>query len=110
MVYMSKNPVYQKTYKKTEKGVITQSKYYASIAKKNANTRYRKKYPQKLKAIAKLNYHIRKGYIKRGTCEVCKTKENVQAHHEDYSKPLDVIWVCPLHHRAIHLHKESVML
>lgn len=28
--------------------------------------------------------------------------ENVDAHHEDYSKPLDVHWLCRRHHVLIH--------
>lgn len=37
----------------------------------------------------------------RQPCEVCgRTK--VQAHHDDYSKPLDVKWLCPHHHKALH--------
>lgn len=34
-------------------------------------------------------------------CEVCGS-EIVDAHHDDYSKPLDVRWLCPLHHRRLH--------
>jgi hypothetical protein len=35
-------------------------------------------------------------------CEVCGEKEGVQAHHEDYDKPLDVKWLCHSHHRLRH--------
>jgi hypothetical protein len=33
---------------------------------------------------------------------VCGTQDRVQAHHEDYSRPLDVVWLCPTHHKARH--------
>ena len=31
----------------------------------------------------------------------------LQAHHADYSKPLDVRWLCPACHRAVHTYPES---
>lgn len=34
-------------------------------------------------------------------CEVCGIDE-VEAHHEDYSKPLSVKWLCKRHHVARH--------
>ena len=36
-------------------------------------------------------------------CEVCG-KVKVQGHHEDYSKPLDVVWLCLRHHQDRHIH------
>ena len=44
---------------------------------------------------------IRRGDLKRHACEVCKS-EKVDAHHDDYSKPLDVRWLCRLHHLQHH--------
>ena len=35
-------------------------------------------------------------------CEVCGTEENVHKHHEDYSKPLDVRFLCTTHHGERH--------
>jgi hypothetical protein len=34
-------------------------------------------------------------------CQECGAKR-VHAHHEDYSKPLEVIWLCPTHHSMRH--------
>jgi hypothetical protein len=36
-------------------------------------------------------------------CEVCG-KEKAQGHHEDYSKSLDVVWLCIRHHQDRHIH------
>lgn len=44
---------------------------------------------------------INSGKIKRGRCIVCKIP-NAQAHHEDYSKPLQITWLCASHHRQHH--------
>lgn len=35
-------------------------------------------------------------------CEVCGAKEEIQAHHTDYLRPLDVTWLCRQHHSAVH--------
>jgi hypothetical protein len=35
-------------------------------------------------------------------CEKCLIIAKVQAHHDDYDKPLDVRWLCPLCHTAWH--------
>ena len=34
-------------------------------------------------------------------CEVCGTTIGVEAHHEDYAKPLDVRWLCGPDHRKV---------
>lgn len=41
------------------------------------------------------------GKLKRMPCEVCGDPKS-HGHHEDYSKPLDVQWLCSKHHRAVH--------
>jgi hypothetical protein len=41
---------------------------------------------------------IRDGRLIKKPCIYCNS-EKVQAHHHDYSKPLDVIWVCFTCHR-----------
>lgn len=28
--------------------------------------------------------------------------ENIYAHHKDYDKPLDVVWLCAHHHALYH--------
>ncbi len=48
---------------------------------------------------------IEMGKLVRQPCEVCGVKP-AHAHHDDYLKPLDVRWLCPLHHRRQHPGKE----
>lgn len=43
-----------------------------------------------------LNKALKSGKIKKSPC-FCGNKK-VQAHHEDYSKPLKVKWFCKKHH------------
>lgn len=61
-------------------------------AKKRANAR------------SYLNVYIKRGAIKKGPCIVCGTEKNLEAHHEDYDKPLEVIWYCRKHHIEKHQH------
>jgi hypothetical protein len=56
------------------------------------------KYPEKIKARRKLQKYVFLGKIHRCPCSICG-KPNAQAHHDDYSRPLDVKWFCALHHR-----------
>jgi len=53
----------------------------------------------------KLSNAVRDGRVKRLPCEFCGD-EKVHAHHDDYSKPLDVIWLCPKCHRRLHAMEE----
>lgn len=40
--------------------------------------------------------------LARQPCERCGRRRRVQAHHDDYDKPLEVRWLCPPHHREWH--------
>jgi len=54
---------------------------------------------QRIWCRSTLNHAIRDGLITKKDCEICGRKS--QAHHDDYSKPLDVRWLCFYHHRKI---------
>ena len=58
----------------------------------------------KVLARTAINGKLRDGKIERQPCEVCM-ETKVDAHHEDYSKPLDVNWLCRLHHKHLHMGK-----
>lgn len=59
---------------------------------------------EKLRARCALSYAIRRGRITKGMfCERCWSTGRIHGHHTDYSKPLSVIWLCPLCHAQAHL-------
>jgi hypothetical protein len=60
-----------------------------------------KENPEKRKAHNAVKNALRYGKIHRHPCCICGNK--AQAHHEDYSKPLDVIWLCLRHHADRHI-------
>ena len=62
---------------------------------------YREKYPNKYKATTMVNNHIRSGNLHKEPCEVCGAGKAV-AHHDDYSKPLNIRWLCQAHHKQWH--------
>ena len=58
---------------------------------------------QKKRAAVAVNNAVRDGRLTKGKCAECGASENVEAHHLDYSKPLEVIWLCITHHDDQHL-------
>lgn len=54
--------------------------------------------------IARYTVHnaVRDGRMKRMPCQKCGATDRINAHHEDYSKPLDVIWLCSRCHHRYH--------
>jgi hypothetical protein len=85
-------------------------KWYANYREKNRekirniNREYKKRNPYSTitdGARTKLSYAIKKGIIKRACYSVCGAV-GAEGHHFDYSKPLEVIWLCPIHHKDMH--------
>lgn len=66
-----------------------------------AKRAYSERNPIKRAAVTAVNNAIRSGRINRQPCEVCGNPK-AQAHHDDYSKPLDVRWLCTKHHAEWH--------
>lgn len=77
--------------------------YLKNRARKIAKQRLdRLQNPEKYKARNAVNNAVRDGRLKKLPCEICGAAEKVQAHHHDYLKPLDVIWLCTRHHGEEH--------
>lgn len=56
--------------------------------------------PVKHAAQERVRHAVKTGRLMRLPCEVCGT--TAHAHHDDYTRPLDVRWLCGVHHRARH--------
>ena len=66
--------------------------------------------PKRVKATTELNRAVRNGDIVKQPCEVCGDIE-AEAHHNDYTKPLEVAWLCSRHHKRLHSKiKEEMIL
>ena len=71
--------------------------------------RYRLNNPLKYKAHVSVRRALVKGDLIRGNCVICNN-ELTQAHHEDYNKPLEVIWYCAKHHSERHIEIREELL
>ena len=69
--------------------------------KLSSSRRWQLKYPEKYQAQRKVQNAIQTGKLIRGNCKICN-KPNAHAHHEDYSKPLEVTWLCAKCHSNLH--------
>lgn len=76
-----------------------QRKYYATHPDKVRESRARwcAANKHKRRAHSAVANALRQGRLKRGPCETCGAMPT-EAHHDDYSRPLDVKWFCRLHH------------
>ncbi len=70
-------------------------------AKRKVLRKYRATYPEKRIAHSIVTNAIRSGTLIQQPCEVCGRKAH--AHHDDYSKPLEIRWLCPQHHIKHHV-------
>lgn len=67
--------------------------------------------PARKKANARsyLHEYVKRGKVMKYPCEVCGS-ERSEAHHEDYSKPLEVHWLCREHHLELHESRKAINL
>jgi len=80
----------------------------AAIARHNADpattarrvAAYEQRHPERALARRILQAAVRSGRIIRQPCVFCGKRSD--AHHDDYSRPLDVIWLCRFHHGERH--------
>jgi len=61
--------------------------------------------------------HRSSGRVLPKPCEDCGQKHSprpgetkLHAHHEDYAKPLEVVWLCPRCHRARHMGPSHILM
>lgn len=82
-------------------------KYYRdpkNRERRNRQTRERNKIKENsLKVMARTITHhaIERGELVRGKCSVCGNSKT-EAHHQDYTKPLIIEWLCKKCHAAEH--------
>ena len=72
-------------------------------AAQKAVRKWQKKNPKKARAQWRLGKAVERGTVQKpDACSMCGKVGIICGHHYDYSKPLDVVWVCHGCHRKIH--------
>ena len=97
-------------YRDNKEEILRKAKEYANtpkgLAKKKAS--YKKYYNNPLNQIKNkarmiVTHAKRNGTLVSPThCESCGEEKFTEAHHEDYTKPLELIWLCKQCHENIH--------
>lgn len=66
--------------------------------------RFQAEHPEKKRAHVLVQRALGLGALTRQPCERCGA--GAEAHHDDYTRPLDVRWLCRLHHSEHHREQE----
>lgn len=100
--------LYDKKRQQTPERRAKKREYNRAAREKNPNRArdyqraLRARDPEKYKARTALGNALRDGRIKRRPCRICRTSKDVHGHHTDYSRPLDVEWLCRKCHSRLH--------
>lgn len=70
--------------------------------RKEVFERYKAEQPDRRAAHIAVGNALRSGKLTRQPCAFCGSTDALEAHHHDYSKPLDVTWLCTPCHRKFH--------
>jgi len=63
--------------------------------------RERRESPEKHLARQRAARALHDGRLRREPCHFCRSEEDLEMHHPDYSQPLRVYWLCRTCHRKL---------
>lgn len=66
-----------------------------------SHSKWSKRNPEKAAAHSLVHRAIKDGRLIKQPCEICHSV-SVEAHHDDYSQPLSIRWLCKKHHEQQH--------
>ncbi len=100
---------YKKNPEKFQDSAKVRMKKYLSGKGKETRELNKILNPEKHEARKIMTAAVRsKKIIKPKSCTMCNTEVNrIEGHHEDYLKPLEIIWLCCKCHRSLH-RKETI--
>lgn len=89
-----------------EKAAATERKWNA--IRRERKTKWKAANPEKIHAHSAVDTAVRAGtLVKPDTCSDCGATGRIHGHHADYSRPLDVEWLCTDCHFRRHSDKET---
>lgn len=105
------NPEHYKAYDRARASrpdrVAARAAYLKTEAGRAATNRARQAYkernPKRRAAQVALGNAVRDGHVTPWpACAVPECSAKPEAHHPNYDRPLDVVWLCPAHHKQAH--------
>lgn len=96
------NPEVRRKHREVDKIYKRKARLSGKVNGTEEFRKWKEKHPLGVLAQQKINYRIKTGQIKREKCQVCG-RDKAHAHHPDYTKPLEVLWLCSIHHQRLHL-------
>ena len=81
--------------------------YRKTKSGKKSTSSSTKRYEKRNKEKARAWDAVQRAKLGKKPCAVCGSTKRIHWHHDDYSKPLDVIPLCPAHHKERHLLKDK---
>lgn len=83
--------------------------HYREIDRKRGNRqsseylkKWRKENSNKARAHSMVERAIKSKKLFEMPCEICGDNKRPHAHHDDYLMPLNIRWLCPIHHKEWH--------
>ena len=90
----------RKEYIKTDSG---------KISKRKTMDKYNKEYPMRYAAHIIAGNAIRDGkLVNPKKCSECDSTTKIEAHHDDYTNPLQIRWLCEKCHKTWHKHNKPI--
>ena len=84
-----------------ERDRINAKKYNQQPYRAKAIQNWQARNREKRQAHVDLGNALKLGKVVKQPCQKCGSPRS-EAHHPDYSKPLEVVWLCRIHHVEEH--------
>lgn len=103
---MSNKILQEKKYRERDRKYQMKKRAEGKIDKTQEYKEWREDHPLAYNAHKIFHKALRDGLVSRGVN--CQLEDQscsrvIQAHHPDYSKPLEVVWLCASHHKKVDL-------
>lgn len=83
--------------------------YYVALNGEDFSRKNQREAPEKKRARDKVYHALKTGKLcKPAYCESCGKDCTPQAHHNDYTKPLEVLWYCTTCHANHHIEERRL--